>query len=191
MKKIVLGLAMFLGAVAAHADTTSQMGPMSNSKTMYFDFGLGAGSASNWDKTSLAVNAMTMGVYLNKNLGVEVGMDDLPDGSNSGGQAMTMVYHLAAKGVLPLQHNFALFGKAGLGVNAYEGEAPSNNMNMVNQASVGLYYAAGAQYNFNQTFSLYIQGSGVAVPNIGSNDSSKDGRFGTTYMGTIGLEVKI
>ena len=188
MKKI-LGLVIFLTALTAHADTMNQM---NDSKTMYFDFGIGAGSATNWDKTSLAVNAMTMGVYLNNNIGVEAGMDDLPDGSNSGGQAMTMVYHLAAKGVLPLQHNFSVFGKAGLGVNAYEGETPSSsNMNMVNQASVGLYYAVGAQYNLNQTFSIYVQGSGVAVPNIGSNDKSQNGQFGSTYMGTIGLEVKI
>jgi hypothetical protein len=170
----------------------NQMGSMNDSKSMYFDFGLGVGKASNWDQGSLAINAMTMGVNLNQNLAVEAGMDALPNGANSGGQAMTMVYHLAAKGIMPLQHNFSVFGKAGLGVNAYEGEAPSSsNMNMVNQASVGLYYAVGAQYHFNKTFSLYLEGSGIAVPNIGSNDKTQNGQFGSTYMGTVGLEVTI
>lgn len=159
---------------------------------MYLDFGIGIGTADQFIGSSLAVNAADMGFYFNKNFGVEVGMDALPDGANGTGQAMIMSYHMAAKGVLPFSDDFDLYGKAGLGVNSYEGEAPNSTyMSMTNQASIGLYYAAGLQFNFNKNFGVYLEGSSIAVPNIGNNGSVAQGSFGSTYMGTVGLEARI
>jgi hypothetical protein len=201
MKKLLATL-LLTASVSVFADTTtmnmSSVSQPSNqidiAKTMYFDFGLGVGGASGWSSGgTTAINAMTMGTYFSNNLGAEVGMDVLPDGSNSSGQAMIMTYHLAAKGVLPLSNVFSLYGKAGLGINQYEGEAPTNTMgmSMANQASFGLYYAGGMQFNFNKNFGIYLEGSGVAVPNLGNNGNSNAGAFGSTYMGTLGLEVRI
>lgn len=124
-----------------------------------------------------------------KNLAVEVGMDALPDGDNAGGQAMIMTYHMAAKGIIPLSDWFSLYGKAGLGINQYEGETPSNGMNMSNQVGFCLYYAAGVSFDLSKNFAIYVEGSGVAVPNIGNNGNTAEGGYGSTYMGTCGLEV--
>lgn len=179
----------------AYADEQS-MGSAKDQRdieAMYFNFGLGIGGASGWTSSATtAINAMTMGVYVNKNLGVEAGMDVLPNGNSSAGQGMVMSYHLAAKGVLPLSNVFSLYGKAGLGINQYEGENPSNNgMSMANQVGYGLYYAGGAMFNFNKTFGIYVEGSGIADPNLGNNANANIGNFGSTYMGTLGLEVRI
>ena len=186
-----LGLITFSSiALADNANTDQQM---DMSKMMYFDFGAGIGGASGCNSgATTAINAMTMGGYFNNNLGIEAGMDALPEGSNSAGQAMIMTYHLAAKGVLPLSEVFSLYGKAGLGINQYEGEAPSNNgMAMVNQASFGLYYAGGMQFNFSKNIAIYLEGSGVGIPAWGNNGNANAGSFGSTYMGTLGLEVRI
>ncbi|MCC2626345.1 MAG: hypothetical protein K0R14_2218 [Burkholderiales bacterium] len=197
MRKL-LGSLLLLASLSVYADNnqnSNSMSTMDNSKMMYFDFGLGVGSASGWQQGSLAISPMTMGFYMNKNLGIEIGMDTQPDGGNNAGQAMVMSYHLAAKGVLPLSSVFSLYGKLGLGVNAYEGEQVATNglggMQMVNQASIGAYGAAGMQFNFSKNFALYLEGSGVAIPEIGNNGNPNNGSFGSTYQGVFGLEVRI
>ncbi len=193
MRKL-LGSLLVLASLSVYADNNSNsMGTMDNSKMMYFNFGLGVGSATGWQQGSLAISPMTMGFYMNKNLGVEIGMDAQPDGGNSAGQAMIMSYHLAAKGVLPLSSVFSLYGKLGLGVNAYEGEqvAAIGGMQMINQASLGAYGAGGMMFNFNKNFGLYLEASGIAVPQIGNNGNPNNGSFGSTYQGVFGLEVRI
>lgn len=200
--KQLLSAILLLSAFGAYATNINNnnessssnfmQGSMDNSKMMYLDFGLGVGGASGWGQSSLAINAMNMGFYMNKNLGVEVGMDALPDGADSAGQAMIMSYHMAAKGILPLSNVFSLYGKAGVGVNSYEGEQlGSNGMAMANQVSVGLYYAGGMQFNFNKNFALYLEGSGIAAPAVGNNKNNNYGNFGSSYMGTLGLEIRI
>src|SRR5579863_783332 len=193
MRKLLSAI-LVLSSIGVYADNNSNtMNSIDNSKMMYFDFGLGVGSATGWNQGSLAISPMTMGFYMNNNFGVEIGMDAQPDGGNSSGQAMIMTYHLAAKGVLPLASVFSLYGKLGLGVNAYEGEqgAPTGGMQMINQASIGLYGAAGMQFNFNKNFALYLEASGVAIPQIGNNGNPNNGSFGSTYQGVFGLEVTI
>lgn len=181
-------------SLSANGNNQAQSGIDQTSSTynaMYFDFGLGLGGATEWNTNSLAINAMTMGFYMNKNFGVEIGMDVLPNGANSAGEGMIDTYHLAAKGLIPLSEDFSLYGKAGLGINAYEGETPTPGDPMSNYASVGLYTAAGVQFNFNQHFGIYLEGSDVLIPNINNNGNTNYGSFGSTYMGTIGLEARL
>lgn len=194
--KKLLGISLLSASINVFAtenmNNMSDMSSMNHSNMMYLDFGLGVGGASGWGQSSLAINAMTMGFYLNKNLGIEVGMDALPDGANSAGQSMIMSYHMAAKGMLPLSNVFSLYGKAGVGVNSFSGEQlGTNGMGMANEVSLGLYYAGGMQFNFNKNFALYLEGSGIAGSAIGNNHSSNVGNFGSSYMGTLGLEVRI
>ncbi len=197
MKKL-LSIGLCLACVSVYAtgneDNSSgwNLDNSNHAKMMYFDFGLGVGTASDWTGSSLAIDAMTMGFYMNKNLGIEAGMGMLPAGGNENGEAMIMTYHLAAKGVLPLANSFSLYGKAGVGVNANEGEAPSSNgMIMDNSVGVGLYYAAGMQFNFNKNFAIYVEGSSVAIPTFMGNVGNNGGGFGSTYQGTVGLEARI
>jgi hypothetical protein len=191
MKKWV-SLFLLLSSLTVYADNSQTNMPGMNSfQTMYFNFGIGVGGASDWNQNSLALNAMTMGVYMTPNFAIETGMDALPDGANSAGQAMIMSYHVAVKGVLPLFSAFSVYTKLGLGINAYEGESPAQNMAMVNQVSAGLYYAGGIRYDFNSHFGIYLEESGIAVPNIGNNGNTNSGSFGTTYQGTLGLEVRM
>lgn len=198
-KSLFAGLLISLFAAPVFANTMNTNNI--NKKHMYFDFGMGIGTAKDWNTNSLSLNAMTMGVYLNKNLGVEIGMDSLPNGGNDAGQAMIMSYHLAAKGVLPVATFASLYGKLGVGVNGNEGEAEKNKpmgmmkMSMDNASSIGAYIAAGVLFHINDTFSLYTEASGVAIPkfldNIGRDESSNYKGFGSSYMATAGLEVRL
>lgn len=202
--KNILCLTLLILSINSYAASSDNMNGMSgmnmdsmmnHSTMMYLDFGLGIVGAGGWDQASWAINAMTMGISLNKNLGVEVGMDALPNGANSAGQAMIMSYHMAAKGILPLSDSYSLYGKAGLGVNTYSGSEISNNSmsmgGMANLVSMGLYYAGGMQFNFNKNFAIYVEGSGIAAAPMGNNSSTNTGWSGSSYMGTIGLEVRI
>ncbi|MDO5216274.1 hypothetical protein PSM96_15175 [Legionella pneumophila] len=66
-------------------------------KMMYLDFGMGLGTSAHFTGSSFALDPMTMGVYINKNLGVEIGWGMLPNGTFQGSSAMINTFHLAAK----------------------------------------------------------------------------------------------
>lgn len=190
MKKLVF-LCLFTPFISVYAvnnpSNSSNMeanGQMNKPTMMYFDFGLGVGSASNWTSSSLAIQAMNMGIMGNKYVAAEVGMGMLPSGETSTGNAMIMTYHIAAKGLLPLSDVFALYGKAGVGVN-------SNMAMNDNSSGLGLYYAGGMQFNFNRNFGVFLEGSGVAIPSGLDNIGNHAGNVGSTYMGTFGLHVSI
>jgi hypothetical protein len=191
MKKILSAACLLLMSLGIANAMNAPTSVVNDNNMMYLNFGLGMGTATGWNQNSLALNAMTMGVYLQPTLAAEIGMDSLPDGGNAGGQGMIMAYHLAVKKLFPVSQHISVYGKAGLGINSNEGEAPSAGMYMINQVSAGLYYAAGVQYNFNNRVGLYVEGSGIAVPVIGNNGSIADGSFGSTYQGTLGIELRI
>lgn len=183
MKKIFTAL-LISSSLTCYADDMNMM---------YMDFGLGIGTASNWSTSSLGITAMTMGFYYKPGLGVEAGMDMLPNGTYQNNGAMINTLHLAAKGILPLADAFSLYGKLGLGVNAGQGTSSSamagmdmSNMAMVMPVNVGPYYGAGVQFNLARHFALYIEDSGV-IPIGGGNN----GGFGNTNLATLGLEFRM
>ena len=195
MKKLLLLLLSTI-TVCSYADEAPKMMPMSMPTMMYMDFGLGMGTASHWsDSTAMAINVMTMGFYVKPNLGVELGMDMLPNGTYEDSSAMINSFHVAAKGLLPLSSQWNLYGKLGLGINAGQGtettDSMMNGMNMqdmqmIMPVDVGPYYGAGVQFNFSEKFALYFEDSGVVAVSHTSSNS-----FGNTNMMTIGLEVRM
>lgn len=150
---------------------------------MYMNFGLGIAYASDWPGSSLAINAMTMGFYYKPSLGVEIGMDMLPNGTYQDSTAMINTFHVAAKGILSLSSMFNLYGKLGLGVNA--GQAMPQ-MQMITPVNVGPYYGMGLQLNLFKQFAIYIEDTGVVA--IGGANS---GGFGSTNIATAGIEIRM
>jgi hypothetical protein len=207
VKKIVLFLfcAMFTAAFASNPPKSNamnmdnmDMSTMNSSKSnmMYMDFGLGIGTVANWEGQSLAINAMTMGFYYKPNLGVEIGMDMLPNGSYENNGAMINSFHLDAKAIWPVSKAFNLYGKLGLGVNAGQGTSSSSmtmdgmdmmeDMKMITTVNVGPYYGAGVQFNLSPKFALYLEDSGVIA--IGNSNGNS---FGSTNLVTAGLEIRM
>lgn len=196
MKKL-LSVFLSLLTVLSYADNSAEMMNMSNMPNMmYMDFGLGVGTANHWsDGPSMALNVMTMGFYVKPNLGVEIGMDMLPDGTYEDNGAMINSFHVAAKGILPLNEMFSFYGKAGLGINAGQGnktttstmgEMNMDDMQMITPVDVGPYYGVGMQFNLSKKFAIYLEDSGViAVSNTTSSN------FGSTNITTMGLEVRM
>lgn len=200
MKKILFVILSTI-AVFSYAENTSintassSSGMVSMSNMMYMDFGLGVGTANNWSGTSMALNVMTMGFYYKPNLGVELGMDMLPNGTYDDSGAMINTFHLAAKGILPLNNEFNLYGKLGLGINAGQGTETSDSMmngmnmqdmQMITPVDIGPYYGVGMQFNLSKKFALYFEDSGVLAVSSASSPN-----FGSTNIITMGLEVRM
>ncbi|MBP9726625.1 MAG: hypothetical protein KBD83_04065 [Gammaproteobacteria bacterium] len=200
MKKLLFVLLSLITAFSYAENTitscnSSASGMSSMSNMMYMDFGLGAGTASNWSGSAMALNVMTMGFYYKPNLGIEIGMDMLPNGSYDDSGAMINTFHLAAKGILPLTNVYSVYGKLGLGINAGQGtettDSMMNGMNMqdmqmITPVDVGPYYGVGVQFNISQKFAVYLENSGVVA--VSSTSSSG---FGSTNITTMGLEVRM
>ena len=203
MKKLLFVLLSAITVLSYAENTTtntdSNSSSMSNmismSNMMYMDFGLGLGTANNWSGSSMALNVMTMGFYYKPNLGVELGMDMLPNGTYDDSGAMINAFHLAAKGILPLNNEFNLYGKFGLGINAGQGTETSDSlmdgmtmqdMQMITPVDIGPYYGIGMQFNLSKKFALYLENSGIVA--VSSTSSSN---FGSTNITTMGLEVRM
>jgi hypothetical protein len=208
MKRLLLGLLVLAQGYAVAAAQTNESAPVTHTMAMsdmpgmnmssmdmpnmmYMDFGIGIGTASNWSSSSLALDAMTMGIYATRNLGVEIGMGMLPNGVYQGSGAMNNTFHLAAKGILPLSNVFSLYGKLGVGVNAGMGSTMSmgmmnmHDMTMITPTNAGVFYGVGINFDLSKRFGLYVENSGVAIIPGGNSG------FGNTNQTTFGLEVRI
>lgn len=195
MKKKLIAFLFTVAICSTHAEST--MMDMSNmSNMMYMDFGMGVGSADHWSGSSMAINAMTMGYYVKPNLGVEIGMDMLPNGTYDDNGAMINSFHVAAKGIFSYTDIINFYGKLGLGVNAGQGNTTTNStmgsmemsdMQMITPVDVGPYYAAGMQFNLSKKFAIYLEDSGV----IAVSSTTSDDNFGSTNMVTAGVEIRM
>lgn len=194
MKKILFAFVSAL-ALSAHAENmTMDMSSMSN--MMYMDFGMGVGSADNWSDDSMAINAMTMGYYIKPNIGVEIGMDMLPNGTYDDNGAMINSFHLATKGIFSYTDIINFYGKLGLGINAGQGNKTTNtmmegmnmeDMEMIMPVDVGPYYAVGMQFNITKKLAIYVEDSGV----VAMSTTSSEDDFGSTNMVTAGVEIRM
>ncbi|MCC2624278.1 MAG: hypothetical protein K0R14_151 [Burkholderiales bacterium] len=128
---------------------------------------LNVGYPTTWDGIGVNVNG---GYMFNDYLGVEGGIMHnlgftMPDAAPFVGYTRL---DAAAKGVLPLASVFALYGKLGVGSNTYhswEGICPW--CSDASNSNVGLFIAAGTQFNFSKTWSLNFEYSVVTGPNPG------------------------
>ena len=171
---------------SAYIDKTgTNMANMSMGKMMYMDIGAGLGTVSKWSKSALALDAMTMGFYMKKNLGVEIGMGLIAGGTYQDKPAMVNNFHLAAKGLLPFAEVFSLYGKLGVGASVGHGTIVTKDhmATMIIPNSVGPFYGAGIQFNFAKRFAIYIEDSGILV--------IPSGKFGNINQTTMGVEIRM
>lgn len=182
---VALAKVSFAHSFLNSTEQTDMKGMNEPNPKMYLNVGAGLGKASNWTKNSFTMNAMTMGMYMKKNVGVEIGMSLLPDGKFFGMQAQMMTYHIAAKGIFSLSKLLSGYGKLGIGATVGMGEKspPPSLMGMTTSIGGGPYYGVGVKFNLFRRFAIYIEDSGVVVvPN---------GTYGRVNMTTIGIELSM
>jgi OOP family OmpA-OmpF porin len=130
------------------------------------------------------------GFQFNKHLGAEVGYVDggkatfsgsgipsLGIGAFSGDLKVTAIT-FAAVGTLPLNEQFALFGKAGLA--AWDAKASANVAGLsgaADDSGTDLLYGIGARYNLNRNWGITLEYEAVDVEDSGFNMVSLGVRY--------------
>ena len=115
------------------------------------------------------------GFQFNKYLGAEVGYVDFgkfPVTAGSTGELSVSAVTVAAVGTLPLNENFALFGKAGLWSWSSDSSLPGTTGTDGNDVFIG----AGLRYNFNRNWGLTLE-----VERYDSDDSITMTSLGLRY----------
>ncbi len=187
MKKTILAFiatAATLGAVTAHA---AEPGPYLGIGGVYAknQYNI-ANDTTSGDKKSNKVGGKIYGGYqFDKNFAIEAGYTqfgkkkyDYTVGSESGSvEAKAKSFYIAGKAAYPINEQFSVFGKLGVGrnkndVNAYGLAANLNN----NGNKTALYAAVGAEYMITPKFGLE-----VSYERYGKNKTDqgrKNGAFG-------------
>lgn len=163
MKKLtILFFIVFLSNTYATNNLEKhQCHDMHKKKMMYLDFGMGIGTAGKWLGSSFALDAMSMGMYILKDLSLEVGMGMLAKGTYQDHGARTSDFHLALKRSLPfISEQVMPYGKLGVGVSLGESH---NAETTIMTTNVGPYYGAGILLKLTKRLSLYIEDSGIWV----------------------------
>lgn len=150
MKKLLLTLLSGLSVMSA---TANIIGP-------YADANIGINTS--WSTLGLNANA---GYMFNKYLGVEGGFTYSPGYSYNWGSGTYstsyFMFDAAAKGVLQLNNEFALFGKLGLGFNNYNSWDGCSGYNCSGPSyygsNVGLLFGIGGQYSISKNLALQLQ----------------------------------
>ena len=142
---------------------------------------MGVGTANGWTGSSLALDAMTMGLYFNQNVGAEVGMGMLANGTYQDHRARINNFHSAVKGKLQLAELFSIYGKLGVGASLGQGHVTKPMVMPIMTTNVGPFYGAGILFKLTKHVSLYVEDSGIVVVASGQ-------QFGSVNQGTVGLE---
>lgn len=156
MKKVlnlVVGLAIAMGAVAAHAggDVTSHAAD----KGFFVEGGIGTNTVARYNDGEFAVatHALALianaGYSFNQYIAAEAGYSLHHDGDYVPGNAHDL--HAAARATLPLGDKVKLFGKLGLGVAMQEGA----------DSRVGPFFGAGASYAVTDAADVTVQYQGL------------------------------
>ena len=134
---------------------------MNKGQMMYMDIGAGLGKASHWSSSSFAMDAMTMGFYMGKNLGVEIGMGLLAESTFANRSASINTVHVAGKGIVPFTDLLAIYAKLGAGVSFGHGHRSA--IGIANVTDAGPYYGLGLFFNITPRVAVYVEDSGIVI----------------------------
>lgn len=154
--KRILAVLLTMSAVSAMAEG------------VYVDANIGVNTS--WNTLGLNADA---GHMFNKYFGLEGGLTYSPGYSYNWGAGNTyssdyFMIDGAAKGVLPLNHEFSLYGKLGLAFNNYSGTwngCTGCSGPAYSDSNVGLLIAGGAQFNLSKEWSLHVEDYTSTGPN--------------------------
>lgn len=182
MKKIIYSLALIVGTISfSYADTDKTS--TSYDGNAYFDIGLGAAKIENLPTGAAAIN-MNWGYNFNRGFALEAGWAAMP--SNQWGHLDNYnIFDIAAKGTIPFNKTFDLYGKLGVAgaYSSWTGTCANTAYTQQGSAWGGVGLATiGVAFNLNPSFSLYLENNNY-IPFGGQPNA-----FGYTTSALFGFQ---
>ena len=166
LKRLMIAASLALGASGAYAQETGWYGGLDVGSSHLS--GINTDSLDSFDKSDMTFD-VNLGYRLNRNFAVEGAYTDLgtfhfSSAAAGDGDVKPKAYSLAAVGILPLQSNFSLYGKAGIAHTETKALDASDTKD-------GLLAGAGVTYDFNRN--VYAKAGWDHFDDVGNDATGK------------------
>src|SRR5438132_5937460 len=165
LKKLIVAAALTLGSTMVKAQDAGWYGGLDLGASHLSGLDLGS-----MDRSDTALG-FDLGYRVNRNFAVEGAYTDLGkfNFSTGGldGTYRAKSFSLAAVGLLPLQSNWSLYGKAGLAHTQAKVNAPAD----ASESGNGLLVGAGAMYDFDRN--IYAKAGWDRYASVGGDATGK------------------
>ena len=165
LKRLMIAASLALGASGAYAQETGWYGGLDVGASHLS--GINTDSLNSFDKSDTAFD-VNLGYRLNRNFAVEGAYTDLGkfhfSSAAGDGDVKPTAVSLSAVGILPLQSNFSLYGKAGIAHTETKALGASDTKD-------GLLAGAGVMYDFNRN--VYAKAGWDRFDDVGNDATGK------------------
>lgn len=165
LKRLMIAASLALGASGAYAQETGWYGGLDVGSSRLS--GLNTDSLGSFDKSDTAFD-VNLGYRLNRNFALEGAYTDLGkfhfSSAAGDGDVKPTAVSLAAVGILPLQANFSLYGKAGIAHTETKALDASDTKD-------GLLAGLGVMYDFNRN--VYAKAGWDRFDDVGNDATGK------------------
>jgi OOP family OmpA-OmpF porin len=168
LKRLMVAATLALGASGAYAQHAQESGWYGGLDVGGSHLsGINTDSLDSFDKSDTAFD-VNLGYRLNRNFAVEGAYTDLGkfhfSSALGDGDVKPTAVSLSAVGILPLQSNFSLYGKAGIAHTETKGLDASDTKD-------GLLAGAGVMYDFNRN--VYAKAGWDRFDDVGNDATGK------------------
>ena len=169
LKRLMIAASLALGASGAYAQETGWYGGLDVGGSHVS--GINTDSLDSFDKSDMAFD-VNLGYRLNRNFALEGAYTDLgkfhfSSAAAGDGDVKPKAVSLSAVGILPLQQNFSLYGKAGIAHT----ETRSGGALDASDSKDGLLAGAGVMYDFNRN--VYAKAGWDHFDDVGNDATGK------------------
>ena len=169
LKRLMIAASLALGASGAYAQETGWYGGLDVGGSHVS--GINTDSLDSFDKSDMAFD-VNLGYRLNRNFALEGAYTDLgkfhfSSAAAGDGDVKPKAVSLSAVGILPLQQNFSLYGKAGIAHT----ETKSGGAFDASDSKDGLLAGAGVMYDFNRN--VYAKAGWDHFDDVGNDATGK------------------
>ena len=166
LKRLMIAATLALGASGAYAQEAGWYGGIDVGASHLS--GINTDSLDSFDKSDTALD-VNLGYRLNRNFAVEGAYTDLgkfhfSSAALGDGDVKPTALSVSAVGILPLQSNFSLYGKAGLAHTETKALGASDTKD-------GLLAGAGVMYDFNRN--VYAKAGWDHFDDVGNDTTGK------------------
>jgi OOP family OmpA-OmpF porin len=166
LKRLMVAATLALGASGAFAQETGWYGGLDVGGSHLSGIDVG----DSLDKSDMAFD-VNLGYRLNRNFAVEGAYTDLGkfhfSSAAGDGDLKPTAVSLSAVGILPLQSNLSLYGKAGIAHTETKAGGPLDS----SDTKDGLLAGAGAMYDFNRN--IYAKAGWDRFDDVGNDATGK------------------
>jgi len=201
MNKLVLVTALSAATLLAGNALAGSVETASNPAGFYVNGNLGYGASlglpSGWNTKSHLVWSGNAGYQFNKYIAVEGGYMQLPsakvkDTSLVNVKSTQSLIDIVAKGIYPINEQFDVFAKAGLGYSFQRLSASVVGLGYASEKAkhfIVPVFGAGADYNINSNLAVTVQG--FANMAHGKKENFADANYlPSSLSGLVGLTYK-